>query len=189
MKGKFLHFLVLLLVAIAVIAAPILLAGLGQDGVAVQAENPLYTPSGAALAAVLEADSFEAPTYVLGDDGVISYRVGMIGGRPVGAVFVLSVTSWNPGLIFLVGVDYNSEISGLEIIQILDTPGFYEPVETAQFRGQFVGNTAGMEFLGSGTAADNQVAAASGATVSSRALFDGAYAALEYFVRNILPTW
>ena len=183
MNTKLLHFVALLLV-IAVAIAPMLPTG---EGV-MTADNPLYDQDESSLNAVLEADSFDEPVFIL-RDGLVSYRVAMTDGRPVGAVFVLSVRGWNPGIIFLLGLDYNGEISGLEIIQERETPGFGDFVRGESFRGQFIGNTAGMEFLTSGTAADNQVAAASGATVSSQAIFNGANEAVNYFVYNILPTW
>ena len=183
MKTKLLHFVALLLV-IAVAVAPMLPTG---DGI-MTADNPLYDQPQSSLITVLEADSFGDPVYIL-REGLVSYRIGMTDGRPLGAVFVLSLRGYNPGLIFLVGIDYNGEISGLEIIQERETPGFGDLVRGEGFRRQFIGKTAGMEFLSSGTASDNQVAAASGATISSRAVFNGAYAAVNYFVSNILPTW
>jgi len=183
MKTKLLHFAALLLV-IAVVIAPMLPTG---EGI-MSADNPLYSQPESSLIAVLEADNFDDPVYVL-RDGVVSYRIGRADGRPVGAVFVLSVRGWNPGIIFLVGVDDNGEISGFELIQDQETPGFADFIRNDSFQGQFVGKTAGMEFLTSGTPSGNQVAAATGATVSSQAIFNGADAAVNYFVNNILPSW
>jgi len=152
------------------------------------ADNPLYTQPDSSLITVLAADSFDEPIYIL-RDGLVSYRIAWADGMPAGAVFVLSVRGWNPGIIALVGVDYNGEISGLEIIQERESPGFGDLVRGENFREQFVGNSADMEFITSGTATSNQVSAATGATVSSRAIFNGANAAVNYFAYNILPTW
>jgi len=183
MKTKLLHFAALLLV-IVVIIAPILPAG---EGV-MTADNPLYTQPDSSLVSVLAADSFDEPVYIL-RDGLVSYRVARADDMPVGAVFVISVRGWNPGIIFLVGVDSSGEISGLEIIQERESPGFGDLVRAENFREQFIGSGAGMEFITSGTAANNQVAAAAGATVSSQAIFNGANAAVNYFTNNILPAW
>jgi len=152
------------------------------------ADNPLYTQPDSSLITVLEADSFDEPVYIL-RDGLVSYRVARVDGEPAGAVFVISVRGWNPGIIAMVGVDANGEITGLEIIQERESPGFGDMVRGENFREQFIGNSADMEFITSGTAASNQVAAAAGATVSSRAIFNGANAAANYFADNILPTW
>ena len=150
-------------------------------------QNPLYSPPDDRLAAVLAADSFEDAVYV-NAYGIVSYRVGLMDGRPVGAVFVLSVRGWMPDVIFLVGVDYNGEISGLEFIDHSETPEFAGYMETPSFRNQFVGNTVGMELIPPGNrAADNQVAGIAQATVSVEAVFNGANAAVEYFVANVLP--
>ena len=186
MKFKIFHFASLLL-AVLILVMPFLL-GLKPAG-NVPTENLLYEPSEALLFAILDADDFDPPVEVMSDDGIISYQVGTVDGKPVGAVFVLSVTGWNPGMLFIVGVENNGEISGVEIIQHMETPGIGESIETIQFRVQFLGNTFDMEFLSSGTAGDNQVAAMAGATVSSQAIFDGAKASVQYYVESILPTW
>jgi len=183
MKTKLLHFAALLLV-IAIIIAPMLPTG---EGI-MTADNPLYTQPEGSLISVLAADNFDEPVYIL-RDGLVSYRVARVDDVPSGAVFVISVRGWNPGIIALVGVDSSGEITGLEIIQERESPGFGELVRAESFREQFIGNSHDMEFLTSGTAANNQVAAAAGATVSSQAIFNGAAAAAIYFADNILPTW
>jgi len=183
MKTKLLHFAALIIV-LAVIIAPMLPAG---EGV-MTGDNPLYTQPDSSLIAVLEADNFDEPVYIL-RSGLVSYRVARVDDAPVGAVFVISIRGYNPGIIYLLGIDASGEITGLEIIQERETPGFGDLVRAENFREQFIGNTSDMEFLTSGTAASNQVAAAAGATVSSRAIFNAADEAVNYFVNNILPTW
>ena len=150
-------------------------------------QNPLYSPPDDMLAVVLDADSFEDAVHV-NANGIVSYRVGLVAGQPAGAVFVLSVRGWYPDVIFLVGINYNGEISGLEFIAHSETPEFGGYIERASFRNQFIGNTVGMELIPAGdTASDNQVAGITRATVSVEAVFNGANAALEYFVANVLP--
>lgn len=182
--SKFTQFVVLLLV-LALVVTPFVVAtvnnpggagggGAAGGGAALTADNPLYTPSAAALSAVLNADNFEAPVYVL-SDGVVSYRIGTSGGNRVGAAFVVSVRGFNPaGMVFLVGVDSSGAVSGVEIIQQNESADWWEMIEDAGFIGRLIGNTAGTAFDG-----------VSGATVTARALYDGTQAALNYFVNNI----
>ena len=169
--------LAVFVLTLAIVTVSILLSNMDAigGGGAAAADNPLYTPYQSSLAAVLNADSFSDPVYVL-SDGIVSYRVGTSGGSPVGAVFVVSVTGWNPGLIYLVGVDTNGVISGIQIIQQNETPDFWELVAYERFYRGLVGNTAGMEFDG-----------VSGATRTSYSIFRGTYTAIEYFNRNVLP--
>ena len=176
--SKSMRFVVFLPVLAIVVASMLLanMSGGGGGGAAVAAGDSLYNPPESSLAAVLSADSFDSPVSV-NADGIVSYRIGTSGGNPVGAVFVVSVTGWEPGLTFLVGVDSGGVISGVEIIQQNETPSFWEMVEDARFYRGLVGNTVGMEFH-----------AVSGATRTSQAIFDGANAAVDYFTRNILPT-
>ena len=179
--SKFTQFVVLLLV-LALVVTPFVVAtvnnpggaGGGGGGGAIAADNPLYTPSAAALSAVLNADSFEAPVYVL-RDGIVSYRIGTSGGNRVGAAFVVSVRGFNPaGMVFLVGVDSNGAVSGVEIIEQSESAGWWEMIEDAGFVRGLVGNTTATPFD-----------AVTNATVTSQALFDGTNAALNYFVNNI----
>ena len=167
----------IILPTISVMVVSMLLANLGIERyVAAVAGDPLYTPTQSDLNAALNADSFDAPVYVV-RDGIVSYRVGRTGGNPVGAVFVLSKTAWNPGLVYLVGVDANGYISGVQIIQHNETPGFWAMVAEAGFYRDLEGNTAGMVFH-----------AVSGATRTSYTIYSGAHNAVRYFIRYIRPT-
>ena len=174
--NKVVQFMIIL-PTIAVVVVSMLLANLGIDRyVAAVVDNPLYTPTQASLNNVLAADSYDDPVYVM-RDGIVSYRVGRSGGNPVGAVFVVSKTGWNPGLIYLVGVDSSGYISGVEIIHHNETPDFWEIVAQAQFYRQLVGGTTGMEFH-----------IVTGATRTSYTIYRGAYNAVDYFIRNVRPT-
>ena len=174
--NKFMQ-LVVLFFTVVIVAASMLLANMGARGgvAAATPDNPLYTPYHGTLTAVLIADSFDDPVYVL-RYGIISYRVGRVGGNPVGAVFVVSTTGWQPGLIYLVGVGSDGRISGVHIIDHNETPDFWEIVLDARFYSGLVGNAAGFGF-------DE----ATGATRTSYALFRGAYNAIELFARYVQP--
>ena len=176
--NKFVQVAIFVL-TVVIITASVLLSNMARGGgrVVAAADNPLYTPYQSSLIAALAADSFDDPIYVLSYP-IISYRVGRVGGSPVGAVFVLSTTGWNPGLIYLVGVNSAGAISGVEIIQHNETPDFWGMVSEARFYGRLVGNEYGMV-----------VDVHTGATRTSYAIYAGAHAAVRYFVRNISPTW
>ena len=175
--NKIIQFAIIL-PTIAVVIVSMLLANLGIDRyVAAVAGNPLYTPTQNSLSAVLAADSFDDPVYIV-RDSIVSYRVGRTAGNPVGAVFVVSTTGWNPGLIYLVGVDSAGVISGVEIIQHDETPDFWEFVSEVQFYRQLIGNEYGMV-----------VDVHTGATRTAYAIYSGAHAAVRYFVRYVSPTF
>ena len=175
--NKFVQVAIFVL-TVVIITASVLLSNMARGGrVVAAADNPLYTPYHSSLVAVLAADSYDDPVYVLSYP-IISYRVARVGGSPVGAVFVLSTTGWNPGLIYLVGVDSAGVISGMEIIQHNETPDFWEMVTEARFYRGLVGNAYGMV-----------VDVHTGATRTSYAIYSGAHSAVRYFVRNVSPTW
>ena len=175
--NKFVQVAIFIL-TVVIVTASVLLSNMARGGgVVAAADNPLYSPSQSSLAAVLAADSFDDPVYVLSYP-IISYRVGRVGGSPVGAVFVLSTTGWNPGLIYLVGIDSAGVISGVEIIQQNETPDFWDTVSEARFYSGLVGNAYGMV-----------VDVRTGATRSAYAIYSGAHAAVRYFVRYVSPTF
>ena len=175
--NKIIQFMIIL-PTFAIMVVSMLLANLGIDRhVAAVADNPLYTPAHSDLVAVLSADGFDDPVYIV-RDGIVSYRVARTAGNPVGAVFVVSKVGWNPGLIYLVGVDSNGYISGVRIINQNETPDFWYMVADARFYRELEGNTIGMVFH-----------AVSGATRTSYTIYRGAYNAVDYFIRNVRPTF
>ena len=122
------------------------------------------------------------------DLGILSYTVGLIDGQPAQVFFKMSVEGWNPGIVFLVSLDLNGEITNLNIISHSETPEIGDVIERDSFTRQFVGRTAGIELLESGQTADgNQIVGITGSTITIEAVLAGVNDALAYFNANVLP--
>ena len=136
-------------------------------------------------AAVLNA-SGELSKY--GNVGVESVLEGTdASGNPVGYVLNTYSNDSYGGLVSLsVGVDMEGTIVGVGIREISDTPGLGLKAQDAEYTDQFVGkNVHALTVTNSGSAAETEINAISGATVTSEATTNAVNAAL-YYLHNYL---
>ena len=121
--------------------------------------------------------------------GLINYAIGFDeNDSPIGVVMQVSVTGFSPNLIFLVGVDLNGVVTGLDVINHAETPGLGSLITQEQHRHQFIGATGNVQVITGGNAiGNNQVDAIIGATVTMQVVADGVNEALEYINANVLP--
>ena len=136
-------------------------------------------------AAVLNA-SGELSRY--GNVGVESVLEGTdASGNPVGYVLNTYSNDSYGGLVSLsVGVDMEGTIVGVGIREISDTPGLGLKAQDAEYTDQFVGKNAdALTVTKSGSAAETEINAISGATVTSEATTNAVNAAL-YYLHNYL---
>ena len=122
-----------------------------------------------------EAEKFEEKT-----SGGISYVVGLDkNGKEVGMVFTKTAKSYGGEIIVMTGIDSKGEISGVEILQINDTPGLGMNADKPEFKEKFVGMDDTITVLkNSAKAENNEIDAISGATISSKAVTDAVNAAM-----------
>ncbi len=82
----------------------------------------------------------------------------------------------------MVGVDLEGAVTGMVVLTIDETPGLGTNVERSDFQEQFIGKPNILEFQVKGSANnDDEIAAISGATVSSRSFTSAINNALEIF--------
>ena len=127
----------------------------------------------------------DAPTDIA---GMVGYTIGFdSGGEPVGVVVQMSVTAWSPNLVFLVGVDVDGTVIGLDVISHTETPGLGSRITDEAYRHQFIGATGNVRVLTRGTPGENEVMAITGATITMQVVADGVNDALEFVNDVILP--
>ena len=82
---------------------------------------------------------------------------------------------------FIVGIDPEFKTTGIKIVNMSETPGLGAKAGEEKFSSQFDGKDAsnGLSVIKSGSAADNEILAISGATVTSQAIKEGVNAAVE----------
>jgi len=111
--------------------------------------------------------------------------IGKKGGQITGVAFpVVSSEGYSGDINFLVGVDEEGIIQGIEILRHAETPGLGAKIETEQFRAQFeecgVDSPEVWEVRKDG----GKFEQITGATISSRAVTRATLKGLEFFRDN-----
>ncbi len=99
--------------------------------------------------------------------------------------YVVTVTAKDASqstITFSVGIQNDGTVNGYSITDISETPGLGMKVEEEDFYSQFQGKLVDTFTVVKNTpAADDEIEAISGATISSKAMANGVNAALTYF--------
>lgn len=102
--------------------------------------------------------------------------------------YVITVTTkegYGGDIQFSIGVRLDGTLNGMSILSISETAGLGMQAE-AVLKPQFAGKNVGtFEYVKSGAAAENQIDAISGATITTNAVTNGVNAGLYYF-RTVL---
>lgn len=91
------------------------------------------------------------------------------------------------GLVkILVGVKEDKTLTGIEILELNDTPGLGQRAEEPEFKGQYAGKSGeSLTVTKSGNAGDAEINAISGATITSRAVTNAVNAVLYLVSHNL----
>ncbi len=106
-------------------------------------------------------------------DGQLAYRVTNQSGQVVGWAVSAETMGFQDKIRVLVGLSADgSEITGVQILSSLETPGLGDKIKTLEFRGQFAGKKTSepLQVVKGGPSAANSIDAITGATISSRAV-------------------
>ena len=104
-------------------------------------------------------------------------------GADIGYVITVTAKDGSQSTItFSVGIQSDGTVNGYSVTSISETPGLGMKVEDESFYSQFQGKLVDTFNVVKNTpAADNEIEAISGATISSKAVTNGVNAALTYF--------
>jgi len=111
-------------------------------------------------------------------DGVTYFDV-MINDTLAGRVYRASSGGYGGPMELLIGVR-SGNVTGVEILSMLETPGFGEKVDDPVFKDQFIGKSPD-----DAVALRDDIDAVTGATISSRALTKGVREALDLHVAGV----
>ena len=95
-----------------------------------------------------------------------------------GYVVLVSPRGFGGELVMTVGIDPDLAVTGIVITEQSETPGLGTKAQTPEYLSQYVGKTGTLQLV-KGAAAEGQISAVSGATVSSRGITAGVQAALR----------
>ena len=192
----------------AVLCAITLVAGAALGGVYQVTKEPISRAAVAANYTAYKAVFNEAESFELDDalteaiEGCNTELAGMnygsvavetvlkavdAGGNQLGYVITaLSNDSYGGAIKLSVGLKEDGTITGIEFLEINDTPGLGLKAKEPEFKSQFAGKKAeALSVTKSGSGSDNEIAAISGATITSSATTNAVNAAL-YYLHNCI---
>lgn len=126
-----------------------------------------------------EAEGFgDSRTVTLDSVEYVYYDALGVGGAEIGQVFTTAARSYGGELKVMTGVDSDGRVTGVEILEIADTPGMGMNAKKPEWLSRFVGKSADIAVSKKG-AVGNEIDAISGATISSEAVVQAVNTALE----------
>lgn len=114
-------------------------------------------------------------------DSVVSASGGS--GEALGYVIgVVSHEGYGGDISLSVGIRNDGTVNGFEILSISETAGLGMRADTEEFKSQFRGKQVeSFAYTKAGAAAENEIDALSGATITTNAVTNGVNAAIAYF--------
>lgn len=118
-------------------------------------------------------------------DKKVIFYIGKKEGKVVGIAFLQEGEGYGGFIKVMLGITPEGEISGVEILEHLETPGLGARIEESQFKGQFKGKSPTNSKLVEGKLAVDKdggdIDALTGATISSRGIVSAVNKGLRIF--------
>lgn len=184
-----------------VLTAITMISGLALGGVYEITKEPIakqeeLTKQEAYKTVLADADSFEELA-IEGTNGVTipaeaGYSAQEItgvaaaldsSGNEIGYVYtVVTSEGYGGDITFTMGMLRDGTVTGIEMLSISETAGLGMKAAEDDFKSQYAGKKVDkFEYTKSGAAAENQIDAISGATITTNAVTNGVNAGIEYF--------
>ena len=113
-----------------------------------------------------------------------AYRI-MDGGKETGYCVLTEPMGFGGAMSLMVGVTDEGTVLGVKIISLKETPGLGTKADDETWLSQFVLKKGQLAVTKNATAADNEIVAISGATVSSKAVTDGVQKAIDFVAGRV----
>lgn len=125
----------------------------------------------------------DAHEFVDETSGDISYCTGKdAGGNTIGYVFTTSAKGYGGDVKIMVGVKADGTVSGVQTLELSETPGLGMNAQNPSFLEQFIGKTLGVA-VNKNTPGENEIKALTGATITSKAVTLAVNTALDYYTQ------
>ncbi len=150
--------------------------------------NSLTAPVIAALAVETELNTrkvvlSQAEEFVDETYGDVAYCTGKdAGGNTVGYVFTTSAKGYGGDVKIMVGINADGTVSGVQTLELSETPGLGMNATKPSFLEQFIGKTLGVA-VNKNNPGENEIKALTGATITSKAVTLAVNTALDYFTQ------
>ena len=131
------------------------------------------------------AQTFE-PMNLVENDSVLDIVQAKDSSVVVGWCMTVETKSYGGPLQFIAGITKDGAVKAINILSHSDTPGLGARATEPEFYGQFTDKTQLPLKVVKGSAGNpDEIAAISGATITSNAVTDGVNAAVEYWSKNL----
>ncbi len=114
-------------------------------------------------------------------DGGAAYAGKTAADELCGYVFTTAASSYGGKLTLMTGIDANGAVTGVKILSIEDTPGLGMNAKRPEFLAQYGGTDAELTVVKNQEAGENEIAAITSATITSRAVTSAVNAARAYY--------
>ena len=183
MENRYVHFGIVLGVIAAVSAG--LLGGANSFTSKVIAENTMKIVNAARKEVLPAASKFDETGKKVvqagsKDSDVVEYIPGTDeSGNVVGYVASINEAGYGGLINFVIGIDNDGKITGLNVVTHSETPGLGSKIGNKDWQDQWIGRDASYEF-------NKSVDAFAGATISPKAVYTGTERALESYKTEVI---
>ncbi len=140
--------------------------------------NGIEEANKAKSAVLPAAESFEDVALADGSTGFVGKNAA---GETVGYVFSSSANGYGGKVGIMTGFDTSGAVTGVQILDIEETPGLGMKAKESAFLDQFTGKTDELKVTKTGAPANDEIQALTSATITSRAMVKAVNAARLYF--------
>ena len=115
-----------------------------------------------------------------------AYRGMDASGNPAGVV--MSVTSsdgFDGNVTLALGIDPEGKVTSISFTELHETPGMGMRADEDSFKGQFPGKSKTLKLVKGEASADNEIAAISGASITSTAVTNAVSAGIDFYLNVI----
>ena len=170
MENRYIHFGIVLGLIAAISAG--LLGGVNDFTSKVIAENTLKIVNEARKEVLPEATSFKEDEAKEADG--MQYIPGFNdAGEVVGYVASVTEAGYGGDINFVVGIDKDAKVTGLNVVTSSETPGLGAKINEKEWQEHWIGKDATYEF-------NKSVDAFAGATISPKAVYTGVIKGIKY---------
>lgn len=129
-----------------------------------------------------EASTFEEKKDVELDEGILSLTEGKEGSEVKGYTIKVAPKGYGGAIELMIGISTEGKLSGIKVLSHAETPGLGANADTPGFTEQYKGKLAEELKVVKGTASnENEIAAITGATITSKAVTSGVNEAIEFY--------
>ena len=171
----------------AVTAVTGLILGFVEHGTRIAIEKAQLEAKAEALRTVMsDADNFKNAAMPAPDDYVTDIQEALNGTENVGYCFTVKSKGFGGMVEFIVGIANDGTVRGINILNHSETPGLGAKSTEPEFYGQFANRSKlPLKVVKGSAEADDEIAAISGATITSNAVTTGVNAAVDYWSKNL----